>query len=139
MQQKNIVPYILYLAMFASVGIYLLIAFILGSDPKFTGQPGDPELAQNLAYIFLGLSGLMTLMTFVVPGAMLRNLTSKQGGDNQAAWTTRKIITWALCESVAVYGLIVFFISKDIQDIYIFVGWAVVLFVLHAPRNMPEA
>jgi hypothetical protein len=44
------------------------------------------------------------------------------------------IITFALCEAVAIYGLVLFFIAGNSADFYIFMMLLLIYFAVYFPR-----
>jgi len=44
------------------------------------------------------------------------------------------IITFALCESIAIYGLILFILGKQKQDLYLLVGLSLILMLVFFPN-----
>jgi hypothetical protein len=133
MTPRNAKVWILYVALFASAFIYLVVGILAGQ-----GMPSDgPPLDDNMVYLFIGLAAMATIASFTVPPLVAK----RGGGGNAGPWLTGRILAWALSESVAIFGLVLYFIDqeKTLENLYVFVGWSVVLMVLHAPRHIPEA
>ena len=47
---------------------------------------------------------------------------------------TAHIVTYALCESIAIYGLVLFILQKDKTEFYAFLGVALFLMLVHFPK-----
>ena len=89
-------------------------------------SPGfDPEMVR---YPFFGIA----LFQFYVIRWIRRRLLSKKR-DVQTLLTTT-IITYALCESVAILGLILFFLGRSSFDFYLFLVLSLIYFYLFFPR-----
>jgi hypothetical protein len=59
-------------------------------------------------------------------------------GPDEAEFINRlrsaHIITYALCESIAIYGLILFMLGKDKTEFYAFLGISLFLMLVHFPK-----
>jgi hypothetical protein len=116
------------LAMIASVFVYAgVVEWIKWQWAPFAGfcrlEPGQARL---LRYIFLALAGAqygaIKLVQKIVPARSVDNLP-------QAA-----IITLALCESVAIFGLVLFLLAGKTLDFYIFMLISLSFFYLFYPK-----
>jgi hypothetical protein len=116
------------LAMIASVFVYAgVVEFIKWQWAPFAGFGHlEPRLAAFLKYIFLALAGAqygaIKLVQKIVPARSVDNLP-------QAA-----IITFALAESVAVLGLVLFLLAGNSMDFYIFMLISLLYFYLFYPK-----
>jgi hypothetical protein len=116
------------LAMIASVFVYAgMVEFIKWRWGPFAGfSQLDPGQATLLKYIFLALAaaqyGAIKLVRKMVPARSVDNLS-------QAA-----IITLALCESVAIFGLVLFLLAGNALDFYIFMLISLSFFYLFYPK-----
>jgi hypothetical protein len=116
------------LAMIASVFVYAgVVEWIKWQWAPFAGFSHiDPRQAALLKYIFLALAaaqyGAIKLVQKIVPARSVNNLP-------QAA-----IITFALCESVAVLGLVLFLLAGNPLDFYIFMLISLSFFYLFYPK-----
>jgi hypothetical protein len=116
------------LAMIASVFVYAgVVEWIKWQWAPFAGfSQLDPRQATLLKYIFLALAaaqyGAIKLVQKIVPARSVDNLP-------QAA-----IITFALCESVAVLGLVLFLLTGNSLDFYIFMLISLSFFYLFYPK-----
>jgi hypothetical protein len=116
------------LAMIASVFVYAgVVEWIKWQWAPFAGffQLG-PSQAALLKYIFLAFAaiqyGVIKFVQKIVPARSVDNLP-------QAA-----IITFALCESVAVLGLVLFLLGGQALDFYIFMLISLGFFYLFYPK-----
>jgi hypothetical protein len=116
------------LAMIASVFVYAgVVELIKWQWAPFAGFTRlDPGTATLLKYIFLGLAaaqyGIIKVVNQVVPARSPANLP-------QAA-----IITFALCESVAILGLVLFLLAGNALDFYVFMVISLGFFYLFFPK-----
>jgi hypothetical protein len=116
------------LAMIASVFVYAgVVEWIKWQWAPFAGFfQLAPSQAALLKYIFLAFAavqyGVIKLVQRIVPARSVDNLP-------QAA-----IITLALCESVAVLGLVLFLLGGQALDFYIFMLISLSFFYLFYPK-----
>jgi hypothetical protein len=116
------------LAMIAAVFVYAgAVELIKWQLAPFTGFARlDPGTASLLKYVFIGIAavqyGAIKVVQKIVPAKSADNLP-------QAA-----IITFALCESVALLGLVLFLLSGQPMDFYIFMVISLGFFYLFFPK-----
>ncbi len=124
---------LVHLALMGACVFYAVIGLMVAEQPM-AGVSPDP-LAQEVVYLFIGLAGAMTIASFAIPNLLL----ARSNGGPQA-WFTSRVIAWAFAESVAVLGLVLFLIdpARPTENLYVFVGWALILMIAHTPRNAPE-
>jgi hypothetical protein len=116
------------LAMIASVFVYAgVVELIKWQFAPFAGFAKlDPRTAGLLKYVFLAVAAAqyaaIRVVRKIVPAKSVNNLP-------QAA-----IITFALCESVALLGLVLFLMVGNSLDFYIFMAISLGYFYLHYPK-----
>jgi hypothetical protein len=116
------------LAMIAAVLVYAgVVELIKWQWAPFHGFAQlPPQTASLLRYIFLALAAaqfvIIKLVQKIVPARSLDNLP-------QAA-----IITFALCETVAIFGLVLFLLNGDGLDFYVFMVISLGYFYLFFPK-----
>jgi hypothetical protein len=139
---------IVYVALLASLGIYaLMLVVISGAEASRIPTTLDPTL---FTAIFGGLGGLTLLAIVPVVRKALMPPRDRVGGGRtldldedhgpavaQAVSRARagSIVTWALCESVAVYGLVLSMLLHDTSYYAPFAGVAAAAMLVFAPRR----
>jgi F0F1-type ATP synthase membrane subunit c/vacuolar-type H+-ATPase subunit K len=132
---------ILHLALMGSVGIY---AFIL-----FQVTQGQPPRELDPPVMLYALAGVALAMMAVIPvlrSKMLPPIREAKSLDEpvpedekvQAAVAklfTASIVTWALCESIAIYGLVLAFLSFQMKYFFAFAAASLVNFLIYRPRK----
>lgn len=106
------VPKILWGAMVASVGVYAVVAGAVlaqtGYAPLLKGRAEDP--ASQILLVVLSLLPLVNLA--IIPLLRKRSEPHRPGersaerGEVSAQAFSVDIATWALCEGIAIYGLV---------------------------------
>ena len=116
------------LAMIAAVFVYAgVVEVIKWQYAPFAGFARlDPRTVGLLRYAFLALAaaqfGIIKVVQKIIPAGSVDNLP-------QTA-----IITFALCESVAVLGLVLFLLAGNALDFYIFMTISLGFFYLFFPK-----
>lgn len=116
------------LAMIGSVFICAVVVEVMQrSLAPFAGFAGlTPAQAQLLKYVFVGLGlGHFFLLKFIPKILAPRSVQ----GLFQAA-----IVTLALCEAVAIFGLVLFFLTGKAYDFYLFFALSLFYFYLFYPK-----
>lgn len=115
------------LAMMATVFLYAII--VLGIDKgylPYKAQPGtNIGTFTTIKYILLGLA---ILHYFIIKFFQKFSLKSA------AYLPPTAIITFALCEAVSIYGLVVFFLTGKSNDFFIFMCLSLLYFFLFYPK-----
>lgn len=143
---------VIALAMMASVLVYIGLAeFFLGDYLNVSFPRLD--LFRIAVYI---ISGIETGVIVWVRNMLLKKTTPlppmgtnrlKQGEQTMNGGPTDKgnitvsqrlltttIIVFALCESIAIYGLVLFILGGQRQDLYLLAGLALILMYIFFPR-----
>ncbi len=116
------------LALIASVFVYAgVVEFIRWQQSPFAGFAKLPEATVTLLrYVFLILAGTQYVVIRVVQKLLLAQSLHNLP---QAA-----IISLALCETVAVLGLVLFLLDGIATDFYIFMTISLAFFYLYFPK-----
>jgi F0F1-type ATP synthase membrane subunit c/vacuolar-type H+-ATPase subunit K len=130
---------IIWIAIMASLGVMLIVAHAAGDQ---VGQ--NPEAMTMLRYPLM-LAAVLILLA--VP--MIRRFLLKAGAqaakatDNPsekfsilaARYSSAVIATLALCESVTIFGLVLYFLGGDMPTFYIFLAASIVGMYAYRPRR----
>jgi len=118
-------------ALLASLGLYaLVIDLIQRTHTPFAGfAPGVPHDLLRWIFAALALTGLGLVR--VVQRTVLANAALPLLGR----LTTAAIVAMALCEAIAIYGLVLFVLAGRASDYYLFAGIALVGFGIYFPRR----
>jgi F0F1-type ATP synthase membrane subunit c/vacuolar-type H+-ATPase subunit K len=116
------------LAMIAAVFVYAgVVEVIKWKLAPFAGFAGlEPHTAAQIKYIFLALAaahfGVIKAVGKILPSRSVENLS------------TTAVITLALCEAVALLGLVLFLLAGQAMDFYIFMVISLGFFTLFFPK-----
>ena len=119
-------------AMLISIVLYFVIVRIVPSHAN-----PNPMVFRVLALIgFLNLGALILLRKQLVRKPVEALRSHPQDSAALARWKSGQLITWAFSESIAVYGLVLHFLSAG-QVVPFFVAGALLIVVF--PPNLPDA
>jgi hypothetical protein len=126
-------------ALLASLGIYAVLPFTeaLGGSPP---PAAAPALVPALGLVAAGLATL----TLVIRRRWLEQPLRRGDLDLATAagaqrFLTTCLLTWVLSESIGIYGLVLFFLTRDRRPLLSFVAAAALLLLHHRPgRPLPE-
>jgi F0F1-type ATP synthase membrane subunit c/vacuolar-type H+-ATPase subunit K len=131
------------LAMFASLVVYAaVVELIKKQNAPFGGfGPLPPDVFSTLRYALLGV----VVVEFFAIRLLNRLMLSGKVPLRSSAMTvpfapevqrlvTAAIVTYALCESVAIYGLVLFLIQGNTSDFYFFLALSFACFGIYFPK-----
>ncbi len=121
------------IALIASVAGYAVLAELIktgvigGYEYPFARED---QVYKMLKFILLGVSFIDLLLIKVVGSAIL----SGQGSAPDQRLMTKSIVSMAISESVAIYGLVLFLLAGSRFDFYLFAGISLIFFGIFFPR-----
>ena len=127
---------IIGVAMIMSLFVYAVIAeFIKMNNEPFRGFSPFPEM-QILKYILFGIVIVEFFLIRHVQSVILSGgLTPGRTPNTETAkLLSATIITYALCESVGLLGLILFLLGGSSFDFYSFMVLSLIFYGIHFPR-----
>ena len=142
------VAVIIGLAMMASLLVYTIIVgvFEQAAIPPPEGGAASGSQLEIVKFIMLGASIIVFFLIRPVNARMLA-AGEARGAHPPAALrssaaassplqrlTIAAIVTYALCEAPAVFGLVLFFIGRSSADFYLFLIISLFCFASHFPR-----
>ncbi len=129
-------------AMVGSIFVYAGIVEFVRSNIILTSVAAHDSNLEIVRYLFLGFVVMNLLSIRFINKFLLGSRPVVRGGQNQpmpAQVLIRKllvssIITYALCESIAICGLGLFLFTHKASDFYIFAGFSLFFFAIYFPR-----
>jgi hypothetical protein len=132
-------------SMIAGLFTYIGVAeFVAGNNTTFNGYSPLPE--DVYGKLMLALLALAIFDFALIP--FIRNRMLSVGGRSHEtpyspystpppsvqSLVSASIVSFALCESIAIYGLVLFLLNGSRRDFYLFVVIALAAFALYFPR-----
>ncbi len=138
------VIWIIWGAMFASLGIYIIVGHMVIDKIKIAELPSETfSLLRNVLYVVALVE--LALIPFIrkmmlkgfAKGGQLSSGQALPGTGNHPAiaqYAFLTIVTLALAESVAIYGLPLLFLGMDLQSLYILTALSAAAMIVHCPK-----
>ena len=130
-------------AMLMTLVAYLVLFLFFGDRFPAAVTPGIPP--QTLRNAFLALSVATLIGTRYLRGFMLKKLkkpgaAAPPGGNPPlhpvaAKYTTLVVISLAISESVGIYGVVLFLVSRNVGDLVIFIGLSAAAMIYYRPKK----
>ncbi len=123
-------------AMLASILVYGIVGEVVG--PVARGV--DPALSYIFSTLAVGIVGTIFVVRRTLVLRAAENLaTHPDDGLSLNHWQTGYIATYALCEALALFGLVLRFRGCQLQQSLLFYVGAFVLLVFFRPRQPASA
>lgn len=128
-------------ALISSVLVYVLIVEWIGRDLGSWSEPLPSGAAVTLKYVLLGLSLVLFFMIKFIRNRVLSADPTTQINAPEKSSTRRlmlllnaSVVTYALCEMVALFGLVLFFLTRNRFAFYPFMVISLIYFGIYFPR-----
>lgn len=132
----------IWMGMGVSIFVYALLIEMMRRHPELMGKisPLSMTAANTLRYAFF----FVTFAEFFLIG-FIRDQTlfcnpipetraSAPNVPNASRILNGSILAYALCETVAVYGVVLFFLTQNPFDFYLFLLISLIYFLFYFPR-----
>jgi hypothetical protein len=133
--------WIIWAALAISALIYVLLAHLLAKSwtapqPDFLSTLRNAFYVVSTAEIFIiHFSRKWMLATRSDSGAFKSALVTKHHPTpGLGKYTTVSIVSWAIADSIAIYGLLLFLLGGSFQDLYLFVAVALAVIIFYRPK-----
>jgi F0F1-type ATP synthase membrane subunit c/vacuolar-type H+-ATPase subunit K len=127
-------------AMMSTLFMYAVVVVAISSTRapfEGFGSIEDGGLLRMLRNLFLGLSLLQVVAIKIIRGRALQLPDPSSGlsiNKPESRLVSTSILTFALAESIAIYGLVLFLLNGESTDFFIFLGLSLLTFILFFPR-----
>ncbi len=118
----------------ASLFIYVIVVFLLKSQPAPTWRLPEIQDIRMLRYIFYALSVGTVIILRILRGAFLRKSPSDTRRTLIGQLQRTAIITMAMSEGPALFGLVLFILGGSERDFYVLLFVSLVLVFMYFPR-----
>ena len=141
------VAVIIGLAMMASLLVYLIIVGLFEKgyvEIKTAALPGS--VLEIIKYVLLGASVVSYFLIGVITNKILVSGQGREGISGERAQPTTgvatefgplvnaAVITFALCEAPAIFGLVLFFLGRNSSDFHLFLLFSLFYFAVYFPK-----
>ncbi len=129
---------IIWMAMLAALAVYIIVGLV--AAPGVPSSLSDESL--RMLRTALAAVGLVTLLAVGYVRRLIWGGRSRPGGADQASrppalqrYTAAVIVSLGLCESVGIYGLVLFLLGKNPADLFLFIGISAVAMYYYRPKR----
>ncbi len=131
------------LAMIASLIIYaVVVELIKKQNAPFGGyQPLPPDVISTLRFALLGAAAVVFFVIRLLSRLTLSGKVPLRSSSMTVLFppevqrlVSASVATYALCESVAIFGLVLFLVQGNSGDFYLFLALSLLYFSIHFPR-----
>ena len=141
MDTRNAPPpqtlWIVWGAMLASLIAYLAISWVVPVETRGSA-PGVPAAALGLVAATTAAASFV-LRRVLVAAPIEKGSLDPDTAAGRARVFQASVLCWTLSESVGIQGLVLFFLYGSRPLLYAFLAAALVLLLLHAPREWRAA
>ncbi len=135
---------IIWGAMILTLVVYLVVAKLVEGQMKPVGADFPLE---TMTLALFGVSLVTFIVTHYIRKAMLkvsdrgpviaatRNQFTQSQHPAAGKYTTAIVVAMALSESIGIYGLVLFFLSKDSMTLYLFIIMSATAMFYYRPRK----
>ncbi len=129
---------IIWSAMLMSLAVYLVVGLVVAPNMPSTFT-GDTFATLRMALYLLGIATLIAARYIrkLILGREGRSVGPAQAQPSSlmAIYTSAVIASLAMCESVGIYGLVLFFLGRNSTDLYLLLGISAAAMVYYRPRK----
>ena len=139
---------IIGLAMMASLLVYAVIVGVLEKDPSLIrSAPALPDSqAEIVKFALIAVTVVIFFVIRFVNASLLKtngeagNLPDGRSRQSSGVppefgrLTTAAVITYALCEAPAIFGLVLFLLGRSSSDFHLFLLISLFYFAVHFPK-----
>ena len=129
---------IIWCAILVSLAIYLFVGLLVGKNLQTII---DEDSYTVFKYVLYSLTCFTLIATWYLRKFLLarkiQSLQANQVSEYQILqkYFVASIVSWALSESIGIYGLILFFVGKNITDLYILILISAIAMFLYRPKK----
>ncbi|MEW5725286.1 MAG: hypothetical protein AB1896_19385 [Thermodesulfobacteriota bacterium] len=145
------IAWILWGALLGSLVIYLVVAYVISQQtPPESDLPAD-SLQKPLLYVLALLGAGLIVLSHFVRRLLLRPKTgpapAAQPGPGPIVtpfpgqhplvgkYLAALLVSLALCEAIGIFGLVLFFLGRDMMTLYVFIAVSAAAMVYHRPKE----
>ncbi len=112
----------------ASIPIYLVVGNMIEFEKQNLPNP-------SVRYIFLGVALLIAFLIRIIRSIILQKQERTTFIHLMNRLKASSIITFALCEAIAIIGITEYFLTGMKMDLYLMLFLSLVFFAVHFPRK----
>jgi hypothetical protein len=134
--------WVIWTVMLGSIAIYIIVCHLMAG--RIDGNIGSNFPSRSLNYILYIISAVELVFGYWVRKVLLRARSGRQNrivarGASDLTIALEKykralILSLSIAESIGIYGVILFFMSRNFQSLYIFVLTSAIVMLIYRPK-----
>ncbi len=125
---------LVHISILATLVIYVFVVEIIKARLEHFLSFVDPSAFTNLRYALYAVAVLDVVLIRFSRGMVLRKRASDDRNTLRSKLMRSAILTAALCEVPAIFGLVLFFVAGSVRDFYYLSLVSLILVFLYFPR-----
>jgi len=118
---------IIWSAILVSLAVYLVVGRMIA--------PGLPPVMDSGSFAMLRLALYALGFATLVASRHVKKLVLARPAPAMQRYTSAVIVSLAMCESIGIFGLVLFIIGRDPADFYLLLGVSAAAVVYYRPRK----
>ncbi|MBI4684598.1 MAG: hypothetical protein HY755_05325 [Nitrospirae bacterium] len=132
--------WIIWALMIGSLAIYVVACYVTGDKIKINLEIYSFSLFKNILYIVVAVELVVAhyMRKFLLRVRSGKIAKESDGSIYRSAlnkYTTALVSSLAIADSIGIYGVVLFFMSKDFQSLYIFVTISAIAMFIYRPKR----
>lgn len=130
--------HIIWFAMLMSLAIYLFVGLLVKTTLPTSMDENTFTVLKRILY---AVAVVILFITKYIKNLILNSKVQIGQTPNISRhsvlqkYTIAMVITWALSESIGIYGLVLFFLGKNAMDLYVLISISAVAMAIYRPRK----
>jgi len=124
--------WIIWASMLVSLVIYVLVCHLFGEEIKSGVSPDLP--VSLIKSVLIAVSAIEIVIAWFLRRFMLTTRKPLEASQAVERYAVAVVISLAISESIAVYGLILFFIGEDFPTLYSFTAVSAAAMIFYRPK-----
>lgn len=135
MKKEFYTTWIVWGTLVFSIIVYVVFCHFVGKDIVI--EFGDTDLLKNIMFVLsvASFGPAWYIKKFILNNAVKKAPNNKLEIESAIKiYLTASIITWAICESAAIFGLMLYLLSKDFTSLYSFIAISLIGMIYFRPK-----
>lgn len=125
--------WIIWASMLGSLAAYVLVCHLLGEEIKSGVSPDIP--VRLIKSVLMAVSAAEIVIAWFLRRFMLTARKTSEPSQAVGKYAAAVVISLAISESIAIYGLILFFIGEDFPTFYSFTALSAAAMIFYRPKS----
>lgn len=130
--------HVIWFAMLMSLAIYVFVGLLVKTTLPTSMDENTFAVLKRILY---ALAVVILIITKYIKNLILNSKVQIRQTPRISRhsvlqkYTIAMVVTWALSESIGIYGLVLFFLGKNTMDLYVLISISAVAMAIYRPRK----